>query len=190
MRIPGAWQQGYVLDYHTIRSVYVGDDEFGHPRYETTRTEMGELVYRLKYNSDRSVLDEIIEAAAGFIKGRKIDFDLVVPVPPSRQRTFQPVIEIAKGLSLNLSLALCDDCMIKLKETPELKNVYDYDERLKLLEGAYTADKSKLKGQNILLFDDLYRPGATLNAMTAAAYTKGEAANVYVLALTRTRRTS
>lgn len=88
MRIPGNWQQGFVLDYHTVRSVYVGDDEFGHPRYETVRTALGELVYKLKYHSDTSVLDEIIEAAAVFISGRRLNPDLIVPVPPSRQRSF------------------------------------------------------------------------------------------------------
>jgi len=40
------------------------------------------------------------------------------------------------------------------------------------------------------LFDDLYRSGATLNALSQAAYSQGEAANVFVLALTRTRRAS
>ena len=97
------------------------------------------------------------------------------------------MIEIARPLSTTLGVALCDDCLVKIRDTPELKNVYDYEARLNLLENAYLAEAAKLKGKSILLFDDLYRSGATLNALTETAYARGEAANVFVLALTRTR---
>jgi competence protein ComFC len=187
MRIPGNWRQGYAMDYHTIQSEFLGHDEYGHPRFKTTRSEMGELVYQLKYNTDQSTIGPIVEAVALFLKGRKHALDVIVPVPPSRSRSFQPVLEIAKHLSVSLSVPLCEDCLTKTKETPELKNVYDYEARLNLLENAYVADVTKLEGKNVLLFDDLYRSGATLNALTETAYSNGEAANVYVLALTRTR---
>jgi len=38
------------------------------------------------------------------------------------------------------------------------------------------------------LFDDLYRSGATLNAITQALKDKGKAKEVYALTLTMTRR--
>jgi hypothetical protein len=46
-RINGAWREGFALDLHTLSSEYVGDDEFGHPRFDTIRTEIGELLYQL-----------------------------------------------------------------------------------------------------------------------------------------------
>ena len=58
---------------------------------------------------------------------------------------------------------------------------------MQLLESAYKVDAVRLQGKSVLLLDDLYRSGATLNALTAAVYAQGGAANVYVLALTRTR---
>jgi len=39
------------------------------------------------------------------------------------------------------------------------------DERLRLLEGAHTVKASVVRGQKVLLFDDLYRSGATMNAI-------------------------
>ena len=47
MRIPGRWREGYVLDYHTLGSTYLGDDEYGHPTFDTKRSDVGELLYRL-----------------------------------------------------------------------------------------------------------------------------------------------
>ena len=37
------------------------------------------------------------------------------------------------------------------------------------------------------VFDDLFRSGATMNAVTSALYDQGHARDVYALALTRTR---
>ena len=42
-------------------------------------------------------------------------------------------------------------------------------------------------GKNVLLFDDLFRSGATLNAITGLLLRQGQAASVRVLTITRTR---
>jgi len=59
-QIVGKWRSGYALDLHTLSSIFIGDDEFGHPRFETRRSEMGELLYRLKYSGDGTVIGEIV----------------------------------------------------------------------------------------------------------------------------------
>ena len=40
MKIPGRWRDGYTLDYHTISSTYLGDDEFGHAQFDSKRSEV------------------------------------------------------------------------------------------------------------------------------------------------------
>ena len=81
-----------------------------------------------------------------------------------------------------------DDLVRKVKETTELKNIYDFNERLKLLENAYAIQQpTLLNGKTILLFDDLYRSGATMNAIAGALQTQGQVANVDAFALTKTR---
>lgn len=187
-RIPGNWRQGYVLDFHTLSSEFLGYDEYGRPQFETKRTEIGELLYRLKYKSDRSAFASLVEAAAQFLASRRLALDFVLPVPPSKPRVFQPVQEIAKGVGLQLGVTYREDLIHKMKETPQLKNVFDFNERSKLLENAYTIRQpSPLRGKTVLLFDDLYRSGATMNAIADALYTQGRVANVYAFALTKTR---
>lgn len=189
MKIVGRWREGFVLDCHVLSSVYVGDDEFGHPRFDTQRSEVGELLYLLKYRSDTSVVDELAETAADFVRGWSSSVETIVPVPPTRMsRAHQPVLLLARALGQRLSLPVGERAVAKTKETPQLKDVFDYNERLSLLAGAFTLSPEEVRGRRLLLFDDLYRSGATMNAVASALYDQGGAAEVYALAMTRTRR--
>lgn len=142
----------------------------------------------MKYKSDRSACASLVEAAAQFLASRRLALDYVLPVPPSKPWVFQPVQEIAKGVGAQLGVAYRDDLIHKTKETPQLKNVFDFNERSKLLESAYSIQQPLLlNGKTVLLFDDLYRSGATMNAIADALYAQGQVANVYAFALTKTR---
>lgn len=113
----------------------------------------------------------------------------IVPVPPSRPRSTQPVQQLSEGLSKSLSLPL-HDVVLKAPSPKELKDVFDYHERLKLLQDAYNIDSTVLRGKAVLLLDDLYRSGATLNAVAATLSTKGMVGAVYAFCPTRTRSSS
>lgn len=110
-----------------------------------------------------------------------------MPVPPSRKRlAYQPVVEIAKRIGARLSKAVNMTTVNKIKDTPELKNVFDYQQRIKLLQGAFDIDRDAVGGKRILLVDDLYRSGATATVV-AQDLLAGGAAAVYMLATTKTR---
>ena len=98
----------------------------------------------------------------------------------------QPVLILANVISERLRIPLAD-CVTRTRDIPELKNVSDLDERLELLEGLHTVDKAATQGKSVLLFDDLYRSGATMNAITTDLYEDGKATDVFALAITRTR---
>ena len=96
------WLIGYALDKHTLYSIPLGHDEYDHMRFDTKRSEIGELLYKLKYNNDQTALPEIIETSCDFIKKMYLSefkVDILFPVPPSKKdRDIQPVIQIAKGI--------------------------------------------------------------------------------------------
>src|SRR5215469_11741569 len=94
----GDWKQGFTLDVHTTGSTFVGHNEYGHPEFTTTRSPLGELLYRLKYKRDESVIEEITDTVAEFIKASKISIDAIVPMPPSNVRSRQPVLQVAVAL--------------------------------------------------------------------------------------------
>jgi predicted amidophosphoribosyltransferase len=187
VRIPGRWRDGRALDVHTVSSTYIGEDEFGHAQFDTRRSAMGELLYRLKYRADRSVIDDVADTAASFVQGWWCEAELLVPVPPSRDRALQPVLAVGGQLAQRLGIEFCPGCVKRKREAPQLKDVFDYDERWKLLEGLHEVDQRKLEGRKVLLFDDLFRSGATMNAITGSLYDQGRTSDVYALTLTRTR---
>ena len=166
----------------------IGYDEFGHLRFDTTRTPIGELLYRLKSGSDTSVIPELVENAAHFLNQWQPPVSALVPVPPSNpNRAVQPVVLVGKPLAERLGLEWVPDAITKVKATPQLKNIADLDERVALLTGAFSTDQEKLKGKAVLLFDDLYRSGATMNSVAEALYDQAQVSAVYALTLTRTR---
>ncbi len=187
-KIIGKWHEGWALDLHTLRSEFVGYDEFGHARFDTTRSLVGELLYQLKYGSDKSAIDGIAEAAEKLLSKWRPSVDILVPVPPSTRRRLQPVFVLAKAISQRIGIPVID-CVTRTRDAPQLKNVFDLDERLKLLNGLHAVDREATQGNSVLLFDDLYRSGATMNTITETLYNEGKAKDVFALAVTRTRST-
>jgi len=185
-RIYGNWLSGIALDVHTLSSIYLGVNEAGHDVFENTRSELGELLYRLKYRGDKSAAKEIIETASAFLKGHRSKFDIIVPVPPSGARAIQPVITVARGIGKAIELPVVE-CIALTRPATQLKGVMDRDKRVELLAGLHSVEVSQTKGKNILLFDDLFRSGATMNAITDLLMQEGKAASVRALTLTRTR---
>ena len=186
--ITGPWDEGFALDLHTVSSQYLGDDAYGNPQFDTERSPVGELLFQLKYRSDKLVAAALCETAADFVKGRRWTPDLVIPVPPSRPgRRFQPVPFLADGVAKLLGCPFCEDCVAKIKATTELKSVYDYRERLEKLKDAYSVKTDKTTGRAILLIDDLYRSGATLEAVAGALRADGKVGKIFALTFTRTR---
>lgn len=112
-----------------------------------------------------------------------------MPVPPSRRRLFQPVVEIARALADRLDLPVLDSAVVKTKATPQLKDVFGYDERRRLLDGAFSFDPKIIEARRLLLVDDLYRSGATASVVAQGLIDAGAAA-VWFLAITKTRTKS
>jgi len=186
-QLRGDWTQGFALDVHTTGSTLTGHNEYGHPEFDTTRSPLGELLYRLKYKRDASVVEEIVDTVSEFLKTWKIGIDLIVPMPPSNIRMSQPVLAITNALGKKLGVSVCDNCVSKPQRTPQLKDIRDYAERTKVLENAFAINRDQTAGKSLLLFDDLYRSGATMNAVARELTTSGNAKEVFVLALTHTR---
>lgn len=187
-KLPGEWKEGFALDIQTTKTVFVGHTAGGRAIFDSTRSEIGNLLYLAKYGRDETVVANIVEAAQSFLEAWAPPVQLVVPIPPSNiDRGFQPVISVSQQLCERMKIPFCTDCVLKLRRTPERKNFVNSSDWMNQLESALTVDANKIAGKSVLLFDDLYQSGATATVITRKLIADG-AASVYFLAISRARK--
>lgn len=185
--LEGNWKKGLACDLHTLDSIYLGEDDHGHKHWDNKRSEMGQLVYDLKYGNDKSAIAKIIDLIHQNIKGIE-KFDIIVPMPPTKMdRSFQPVEEIAKALGAYHKIEVIN-ALTKEAGGAELKDMHDPEERKNLLEKSMKLAKNyDFSGKKVLLLDDLFQSGATSMAATKILYEQANAQIVCVLTMTKTR---
>src|SRR5689334_20645820 len=97
-------------------------------QFDTKRPPVGQLLYELKYGGGdkQAKADDLADTAADFVRRVwQLRPDLLVPVPPSNTRSVQPVTLVVNGISARLSVPVCTDCLAKVKQTPQLKDIKD-----------------------------------------------------------------
>lgn len=181
--ISGPWMKGFALDYHSVYSVPTGDPY--HP-FDTKRTEIGELLYKYKYQGNTGVAEDIIDTVVEFLKSSDIKADCVCFAPASLNRAKQPVEALAEMLSKRTGMQLVSGATKKIKTTPPMKNV-PADKRAALLADAIVAGDESVGGKSVLLLDDLYETGATSSRVCEVLLKDKKANSVIGLAITRTR---
>ena len=193
IKITGNWTEGFALDYHTTKSTPAKVDENGEVvSWDTIRPPMGEELYRFKYWREKYRTEFIANAASNFLKkqNKKWKINAIIPIPPSDiERDFQPVQELAESIGNILNIKVEKDYLVKVKETTELKGVNDPKKRKEILNDAFGVKDERYKFSNVLIFDDLYRSGSTMNEAAKVLKKEGIVSKVYVLTITKTRTT-
>lgn len=125
IHILGPWNKGYAFDIHTLRSEYKGENEYGHPLFDTIRSPMGQCLYELKFGQKFQVIEKII----GLLLEESTfkDFisinDIILPVPPSNKyRRLQPVVLIAQEIAKEFKKELRQDILTS-SNSEEIKNL-------------------------------------------------------------------
>ncbi len=187
--IKGAWYAGYILDKHVKSSEFIGNNEYGHPMFDTIRTEVGESIYQLKYKNDPTQIPILVEVFVENLKSKLNSVSLIIPVPPSKYRSFQPLIELAKAVSKKMNIPIFENILIKNNETPQMKDIANNEDKLsKLLEAFSINDEIETNGcWDALIIDDLSSSGSSLNAATKTLQTYSKIKNIYVAAFSRTK---
>lgn len=185
-QIQGPWDDGWVLDKHSIGSVYLGDNQYGHPVYETTRTEVGESTFQLKYRGDWSQARPLAQAIVEFILPKYPQVGFVVPMPASTHRSRQPVTEVAKELSQIITVPMFDNILLKTPNGKSLKDINTKEEKVEALHGSFNIqDKITSAGPwDVLIVDDLFHTGASMEMACQALREYKKVRRIYVAALT------
>ncbi len=109
--------------------------------------------------------------------------DVVAPVPPSMSRKHDPVSRFAQALAKKYGLPFLP-VLVKSRQTAPQKEMRTLAQKRVNVAGAFGL-KSPIKGKRLLVIDDLFDSGATLEEICRLLRRSG-AARVCVLTLTRT----
>ena len=187
-RLIGNWYDGWSLDLHSISSKIIGENEFGHPVFETTRTDLGQQVFLLKNRGRKESADLILDQIKDFLDNWAVleNVDCILPTPPSnKNRIYQPVFEIAKRIAEYTNKKYAEDVLVK-NSTVQSKNM-SLSEKIEL-KGSVTAQKFAKRRLNVLLVDDLYDTGSTIIESVDVLRNDPNVDKIYILVMTRTRR--
>ena len=124
------------------------------------------LILNLKYHKSFIAGKVLADLLCQIIIEKKLSIDCICYVPISKdslkKRGFNQCSVLAKNISSILDIPVID-CLVKVKETKEQK-LLGKEERMKnILDAFEIKNKEKLLKKNILLIDDVYTTGATIN---------------------------
>jgi len=149
-----------------------------------------EATHRLKYNKKTLLAKPLGALMVGHHLG-SIDFksyDFLIPVPLHfkrlRERGFNQALFLAKYIGKRYGIPIDYMSLKRIKwESPQIN--LSKKERERNVKGVFSlSNKSRFKDKSILLIDDVYTSGATVNEC-ARVLTKAERVRVDVLTLCR-----
>jgi len=127
-----------------------------------------DAIRALKYQNAQYVAQALAHYMANCYLAEGFDCDLMIPVPlhPKREqeRGYNQAELLALPLAQMLGLPLVTDVLFRKHETPSQTQL-NRKEREGNLKSAFRANKkSKILGKTVLLIDDVFTTGATMDA--------------------------
>jgi ComF family protein len=149
------------------------------------------VVHQFKYGRKVSLgkpLGRLMaRGSGGFLGECAVDTVLPVPLHPKRLRWrgFNQSVLLAKEVSRVFNIPMDPFTLYRTRETAPQTQL-DEEERKKNVRGAFSLrPENPVKGKRLLLVDDVYTSGATVNECSRVLK-RAEAREVFVLTLART----
>ncbi|MBU0634951.1 MAG: ComF family protein [Candidatus Omnitrophica bacterium] len=166
---------------------YCFDRAFSVTRYEGM---VKTIIHALKYGKKIRLAEQVSALMSAFCHDflNLKEVDLIVPVPLHKrrfkERGFNQSQLLAESLARRLCLTTCKQVLLRRKNTRSQTRL-DRRQRLDNVNNAFTCKNAQLiSGKSILLVDDIFTTGSTLDAC-AHVLKKAGAKNVYALTLAR-----
>lgn len=173
LALPGPWSHGIALGMHAQEAE------------GTERSEIGELLVRFKYGGERSLARMLGEALAKAVAPRRPE--VVVHIPSSRRHAFEPACELARTTTRALGVRCLPRFIALTRAVQPQKDLTSLSEKKENVRGAFKVRRAELiRGRRVLIVDDVYDSGATLEEAWRVVDEAG-AADITVAAVTRTR---
>lgn len=148
-----------------------------------------DCIHLFKYSGYTGLSDIFSSIMNNFVSKNVLDsVDTIVPVPihPSkkRERSYNQSEILAKALSKNQRIPIDKDNLIKIKWTRPQSELDKKKREKNITDTFFVIDKNVFRGKNVLLVDDVYTTGSTINECAKMLVESG-ASKVYSLTLAR-----
>lgn len=148
---------------------------------------LSRAIHLFKYQGNRVLAEPFGEILTRYWQQQPLPAHLIVPVPlhPARlrQRGYNQSLLLAKALAARIALPLHADALSRERNTRSQVGL-SREDRWANVWGAFRCQSEEFRGADVLLVDDVYTTGATLEACAAALLEAGVNA-VWALTLTR-----
>lgn len=149
--------------------------------------EVRESIGRFKFHGRREYADfygrDIVRHLGSFIN--RCGADIIIPVPISKEkmerRGYNQAGLLADRISSFSGIPVESSLVTRIRNTPPMKEL-TRTERMKNLKGAFKIGAIDVKCRNVLIVDDIYTTGSTLDAI-AGELKKAGADNIYFVTL-------
>ncbi|MCG9129547.1 ComF family protein [Candidatus Poribacteria bacterium] len=167
------------------------------PRYGKLRTIafygtiLQKIIHLYKFEKKRSLAKYLSDLMIRHLPNdcNFDEYDYILPIPIHknrlRERGFNQSILISKGISKEIGIDICTDALVRSKNTSPQSSLAR-DARQSNIVGAFEIKNKKLiEGKRILIFDDVYTTGATVNEAVNMLWNE-DPLEIDVLTLART----
>jgi len=163
--------ESFALGMHTQTSTAGG--------YE--KTELGRLVYKAKsygphHHGDRQRAAELAGHMVRFIQQHPTyrRANILVTVPPTSPNKDYDLPEVlAKEITKHAGITTALNAVNKTRETVPMKGCRTVQEKIDNLKDAFVADSKLVKAKTVILLDDIYQTGFSINEVGRALRAAG-----------------
>lgn len=144
-------------------------------------------IYRFKYGGRKEYASfygsQIVRQLSGEIRSMAPDLLIPIPLHPVRKRNrgYNQAELLAKSISGYTGIPVCGTILIRVKNTTPLKRL-NPQERQNNLKKAFLIRGNDVKCKTVLLVDDIYTTGSTIDAAAKVLLEAG-AKKVYFITL-------
>ncbi len=147
-----------------------------------------EMIARLKYKGEENLASYLGWKMAGELSQEKCLFDSILPIPLHlsrlRERGYNQALLLAQEIGFHLKIKVDPFIIVKKKPTVPQAFLKGEERRKNLREIFFIKNPEKVKDGRILLVDDVYTTGATIEAASQVLWDAG-AARVEALVVAR-----
>lgn len=150
------------------------------------REQIVDIIHCLKYDNGKYLAPYLSEFLIDEFKKQNWIVDVVIPIPLNeariKQRGYNQSEIISKKFETDLNIPLNTTCLQRKINTPTQTNLSKKERLINLKDAFEVTDKEAVKNKNILLIDDVFTTGATMEEASKILL-KSKANKVYCLTL-------